>query len=439
MSEEKKPKAPAVSTRYAGPAYFGLAVIFLTFGVAGGWAAVAPLDSAVLAPGVVSVENNRRSVQHFEGGIISEIHVNDGQRVEEGDVLFRLDTTRARASENVERQQLHTAQILEARLLAERDNLNEVTLPEEIKRLSDDPVIAQAIEDQLSQFQERRISLNGQIQVLNARIRQTEDRIEGLDQELEATREQIRFIKEELVGIRQLFEKGLVPSSRLMSLERERARLQGVIGRTVAEISGARSTIGEIELQTVQLQREYQERAAERVTEVRNTINELKEKLTVTSDVLRRTAILAPRSGTVINLNVFTIGQVIRPADELLEIVPEDEGLVITAEVSPADIDRVAPGMRAEVRFSAFKVNETPVVYGTVREVSADRLINEDTRQPYFRTRVVIPDSDIPDEIYGRIVPGMAADMIFPTGERTVLQYVIHPIQQALAQSMKEE
>lgn len=438
MTDAKR-KIPKTSTDYKGPVYFGLAVIFMTFGVAGGWAAVAPLDSAVLAPGVVSVENNRRSVQHLEGGIISEIQVSDGQRVEEGDVLFRLDTTRARASENIERQQLHTAQILEARLLAERDNLDEVVIPEEIKRLSGNPVIAQAIEDQRSQFQERRISINGQIQILRSRIRQSENRIEGLQQELEATREQIQFIKDELVGIRQLFEKGLVPSSRLMSLERERARLQGVIGRTVAEVSGAESTIGEVELQIEQLRREYQERAAEQISEVRRTINELREKLEVTSDVLRRTAIIAPRSGIVINLNVFTIGQVIRAGDTLLEIVPEDEGLVINAQVAPADIDRVTPNMQAEVRFSAFNMNDTPVVHGVVREVSPDRLVDEDTRQPYFRARVVIPEIDIPDEIRGRIGPGMAADIIFPTGERTVLQYVIHPIQRALTQAMKEE
>ena len=438
MTDAKR-KIPKTSANYKGPVYFGLAVIFMTFGVAGGWAAVAPLDSAVLAPGVVSVENNRRSVQHLEGGIISEIQVSDGQRVEEGDVLFRLDTTRARASENIERQQLHTAQILEARLLAERDNRDEVVIPEDIKRLSGNPVIAQAIEDQRSQFQERRISINGQIQILRSRIRQSENRIEGLQQELEATREQIAFIKDELVGIRQLFEKGLVPSSRLMSLERERARLQGVIGRTVAEVSGAESTIGEVELQIEQLRREYKERAAEQISEVRRTINELKEKLAVTSDVLRRTAIIAPRSGIVINLNVFTIGQVIRAGDTLLEIVPEDEGLVINAQVAPADIDRVTPNMQAEVRFSAFNMNDTPVVHGVVREVSPDRLVDEDTRQPYFRARVVIPETDIPDEIRGRIGPGMAADIIFPTGERTVLQYVIHPIQRALTQAMKEE
>lgn len=436
---DKKTIIPKVSTNYAGPAFFGLAVIFMTFGVAGGWAAIAPLDSAVLAPGVVAVENNRRSVQHLEGGIISEINVTDGQRVDEGDILFRLDTTRARASETVERQQLHTARILEARLMAERDELEEIQFPKEIMELDDMPVIAQAIEDQISQFRERKASINGQIAILRQRIRQSESRIDGLEQELESTREQVEYIHDELVGVRALYEKELVSSQRLLALERERSRLQGTIGRTIAEISGAQTTIGEAELQIEQLRQEHQERAAEQITEVRRTINELTEKLTVSSDVLRRTAIIAPRSGTVIGLNVFTIGQVIRAGDTLLEIVPEDEGLIINAQVSPMDIDRVFPQMNAEVRFSAFKMNETPVVYGQVREVSPDRLIDEDTRQPYFRARIVVSEDDLPEILKGRISPGMASDVILPTGERTVLQYMIHPIQQALSQALTEE
>lgn len=436
---EKQSKPPKITTSYAGPAFFGVAVIFLTFGVAGGWAAVAPLDSAVVAPGVVAVENNRRSVQHLEGGIISEILVTDGQRIEEGDVLFRLDTTRARASETVERQQLHTARILEARLLAERDGLEEIEFSEEILALKDNPIIAQAIGDQLSQFRERRTSINGQIEILQSRVRQAGTRIDGLERELEATREQIGYINDELEGVRALYEKGLVSNQRLLSLERERSRLQGTIGRTIAEISGAQTMIGEAELQIRQLRQERQERAAEQITEVRKTINELTEKLTVSSDILRRTAIVSPRSGTIINLKVFTVGQVIRAGDTLLEIVPEDEGLIINAQISPNDIDRVTPQMRAEVRFSAFKMNETPVVYGKIREVSADRLVDENTRQPYFLARVVVSDADLPEVLQGRLTPGMPGDVILPTGERTVLQYLIHPIQTALSQALREE
>jgi len=434
-----KPKIPKASASYMGPVFFGMAVIFMTFGVAGGWAAIAPLDSAVVAQGVVAVENNRRSVQHLEGGIISEIHVTDGTQVDEGDVLFRLDSTRARASETVERQQLFAAQVMEARLLAERDELEELVFSDELMAVADNSVVAQVMEDQLSQFHERRSSIEGQIGILQSRIRQSGNRIDGLERELESTEEQIGYINEELEGVRSLFEKGLVSSQRLLGLERERSRLQGTIGRTVAEISGAETTIGEAELQIEQLRQERQEQAAEQITEVRKTISELKERLSVSSDILRRTAIIAPRSGTIINLQVFTLGQVIRAGDTLMEIVPEDEGLVINAQVSTNDIDRIAPQMRAEVRFPAFNMNETPVVYGHIREISADRLVDEDTRQPYFLARIVISEADIPEVIKGRLTPGMAGDVILPTGERTVLEYMVHPIQRALSRALTEE
>lgn len=435
---EKQP-APVASANYIGPVLFGLAVIFLTFGVAGGWAAIAPLDSAVVAPGVIAVENNRRTVQHLEGGFISEILVSHGQRVSEGDVLFRLDTTRAQANQNVERHHLIAVRVMEARLIAERDNLSEVELPEDILEQKGVPFIAQAIEDQITQFRERKASIDGQVEILQTRIQQSQTRIDGLNRELDATRDQIGFINDELDGIRQLYEKGLVSTTRLLALEREGARLKGVIGRTIAEISGAEAVIGEAELQIEQLRQKRLEEAAEQITEVRRTINELLEKLAVSSDILRRTAIVAPRSGTIINLKVFTIGQVIGPGDTLLEIVPDDEGLVINAQVSPLDIERVTVDMEAEVRFSGFKAREIPVVFGKVLEVSPDRLVDDVTNQAYFLTRVVVPDEDIPSQLEGRLTPGMPADVIIPTGERTVMQYLIDPMRDALSYALREE
>lgn len=431
---------PRATDNYMGSVMFGLAVVFMTFGVAGGWAAIAPLDSAVVAPGVVSVENNRRLVQHLEGGIISEIAVSDGERVDEGAVLFRLDTIRARATEAIEQQMLHSARILEARLIAERDEQEHITLPEDILRISkEQPYVAQMIDDQITQFKDRKTSITGQINILQSRVNQAKTRAEGLSRELEATQDQIHYIKEELSGVRQLFEKGLVSAPRLHSLERERARLEGIIGRTIAEISSAQAMAGEAELQVSQLRQERLERAGEQITEVREKISELRERLAVSGDVLRRTAILAPRSGKVLNLKVFTVGQVVRAGETLLEIVPDDEGLVINAQVSPMDIDRVTAGMTAEVRFSGIKERDAPTVYGQVREVSPDRMVDETTRQPFFQVRVVVPEDDIPGVLQGRITPGMPGDVILPTGERTVLQYLVDPMQSAFSRALREE
>lgn len=432
------PIVPIASANYKGPVLFGLAVIFMTFGVAGGWAMMAPLDSAVVAQAVIAVENNRRTVQHLEGGIISEILVKDGQHIKEGDVLFRLDTTRAQASKNVEGQRLTATRILEARLVAERDDLPEVELPKDILEQKDEPFIAQVIEDQLNQFKERKSAVQGQIDILESRIQQAQTRIDGLNKEMTSTKEQIGFIRDELAGVKKLYEKGLVSNTRLLSLERERARLEGVIGRTDAEISGTEAVVGEAELQIEQIRLERLEKAAEQITEARSAINELREKLSVSSDVLRRTAILSPRSGTIIGLKVFTVGQVIRPADTLLEIVPDDEGLVLNAQVSPMDIERVTPNMRAEVKFSGFNPKEIPIVFGTVQEISPDRLIDEQTGMPYFLVQIIVTDENIPPQLQGRLMPGMPGGIVIPTGERTAMQYLIDPMQNAFRYAFRE-
>lgn len=435
----EKPIVPLASTKYMGPVLFGAAIVFITFGVAGGWAAMAPLDSAVVAPGVVAVENNRRTVQHLEGGIISEILVVDGQHVKEGDVLFRLDTTRAQATETMESQNLLAARVLEARLAAEQADQAEIIIPEDILGLKHLPFVARAIEDQETQFNERRTSVEGQIDILQSKIGQANIRIDGLNRELDSTREQIGFINEELKGVRQLYDRGLVSAPRLHGLERERARLEGLIGRTTADISGTEAGIGEAELQIRQIRQKRFEGAAEQITEVRRVINELRERLSISSDVLRRTAIIAPRSGTVLNLKVFTVGQVIRSGDTLLEIVPEDEGFIINAHISPMDVERVYPGMHAEVRFSGFKARDIPVVYGELREISPDRLIDEYTHQPYFLARVIVAETELPPELKGKIIPGMPGDVVVPTGERTALEYLVDPLRTALTHAFREE
>lgn len=436
---EKKQKTPIASSNYMTPVLFGVAIIFLTFGVAGGWAAIAPIASAVVAPGVVAIENNRKVVQHLEGGIISEIYVVDGHMVDKGDLLFRIDPTQAKARATQVRQQLYAARVQEARLLAERDGQNEIDFPEDLLALDQDSVVRKAIADEQKQFNERKASIDGQISILRSRMEQAQTRIDGLNQELESTREQIGFVNKELVAVRSLHEKGLVSSTRLNQLERERAQLEGIIGRTTAEISGAQVTMGESELQIRQIRQERLEKAAEQITEIRRTINELKENLIVSSDILQRTEIRAPRSGTIINLAVFTKGQVIRAGDTLLEIVPEDEGLIINAQVSTTDIDNVHPGMTAEVRFPAFKARQTPVIFGEVRDVSADRLIDEQTRQPYFLARVSVANEDVPKHLRGRITAGMPGDVILPTGERTVLEYLLNPMETALTHAFTEE
>jgi HlyD family type I secretion membrane fusion protein len=437
---ERKSRLRKASASYMGPVLFSLAVIFLTFGVAGGWAAIAPLASAVVAPGVISVENNRKSVQHLEGGIVSEINVQEGQKVNEGDVLFRLDKTQALASDLLVKHQLNDNRIIEARLLAERDGLEKIEFPSDLLKASEQTeTIARTIRDQISQFNEAKASIDGQIDILKSRIDQAQTRIDGLKQQLASTREQIEFVNKELVGVRELYKRQLTSADRLFALERERARLEGQIGSTTADISGTEATIGEAQLQIHQIRQGRMEDAAKQITEVRKNVNEAQERLTVSNDLLRRTAIVAPRSGRIFNLKVFTIGQVIRPGDTLAEIVPDNEGLIINVQISPLDIENVHPGMEAQVRFSSFKSRNMPAILGELREVSADRLVDETTRQPYFSGQVVVSEDKLPSEIHGRLTPGMPADIIVPTGERTVMEYLVHPLKTSLIGAFTEE
>ena len=420
------------------PAAVGYAVIALSFGVLGGWSVFARLDSAVVAQGVVTVETNRKAVQHLEGGIIREILVREGQHVEQNQLLFRLDDTQSQANSDVARNALAVYVAQEARLVAERDGTDDVSFPAELTNKADRAVVGQAIADQRKQFAERRISLDGQIAILHAKVMQYEKEIQGLTDEKDATTRQLGFIDVELADLRGLLEKGLMQKSRVLALEREQSRLQGVIGRSVADASKAQNGIGEANLQIDQLKKKFHEDVNSSIVEVRQKIAELREKVTISSDVLQRIEIRAPRTGVVQNLKVATIGGVIRPGETLLEISPDGDGLVVNAQVSPMDINSIRPDMKAEVRFSSFHAKVLPVIMGEVVSVSHDRITDEQTHQPYFLARIVVPQDQVPVEVRGRITAGMPADVVVPTGERSVIDYLVRPLRNRASKALRE-
>jgi HlyD family type I secretion membrane fusion protein len=421
------------------PARLGYLVIFLAFGVVGGWSAFARLDSAIVAPGVVTVESNRKTIQHFEGGIVREILVREGQHVEEDEVLFRLDGTQSQANADVARNQLAANMAQEARLIAERDGAEDITFPIELMNNIDQRVVKEALADQRKQFTERRASLNGQIAILQSRVKQYNTEIEGLGDEKAATIRQLNSIGDELVDLRYLREQRLVVKSRVMALEREQSRLEGIVGRSIADASKAQNGIGEADLQIDQLKKKFSEEVNAAVVEVRQKISDLREKVTVSKDILRRIEIRAPRSGGIQNVRVATIGGIIRAGEALLELIPDGDGLVINVQVSPMDIDTLQPDMPAEVRFSSFHAQNLPVVMGQVASVSRDRLTDEQSKQPYFLARVVVADEKIPSAIRGRIKAGMPADVIIPTGEQTVMGYLIRPLRNRASKALREQ
>src|SRR5579871_2281059 len=306
------------------PAMFGYVIIVATFVVGGGWAAYAKLDSAVTASGVVAVESNRKTVQHLEGGIVREILVQEGQRVTEGQLLFKVDPVAPKASYDLQRNQLDFLLAQEARLVAERDGKPQIDFPAEMQGPGHDPAnVRAAIADQTNQFNERRASLSGQTEILQNKIEQYKTEIGGLKDEQTATQSQLNFINEELADVRYLLDKNLVQKSRVLALEREKSRLEGVIGRSTADQAKAENNIGESDLQVRQLRQKFLEDVAGSIQDVRQKIADAREKVRVASDVLNRLDIKSPATGVVQNLHVFTTGGVIKPGEPLLDIVPE--------------------------------------------------------------------------------------------------------------------
>lgn len=428
------------------PALIGYFVIFLAFGVLGGWSAFARLDSAVVAPGTVTLESSKKVIQHFEGGIIAKILVHEGEHVDQGQILFLLDNTAPQANANAVRNQLDALLAQEARLVAERNGADKVTYPPELmndasQQVNDAPqqVVKDAINDQDKQFAERRASLAGQVAILESRIKQSMTQIKGITDEKASTEQQLGFIKSELADLHDLLAENLVQKTRVLALEREGARLEGVIGRAVADIAKAQNDIGEAHLQIEQLHKKFSEDVNDQILQVRQKIADLREKTTVSQDVLQRIQIRAPRAGTIQNLHVATVGGVIRPGEPLAELIPDEDHLVINAEVSPTDADAIEAGMEAEVRFSAFHGSVLPLILGHVESVSHDRIVDEQAKQSYFLARVVVEQNEIPTIVKDHIKAGMPVEVMVPTGERTVLNYLVRPLRNRASTAFREK
>ena len=398
MANKPSPKPVALA---------GYVLIFLTFGVLGSWAAVAKLDSAVVAPATISLEGNRRVVQHFEGGIVEEILVFEATRVDQGDVLLRLSSVEAQSNLDVLSTRLDVARMIEARLLAERKLAEEISFPADLVS-RENQIVGAVQEDQLDLFREGRSILKSQEDILRARMGQIEVQIEGLELQKSAFQRRIENYTEMLDRMRDGESRGLIQGNVLSQREDEMIEIEANLGQVISDIAQARASIGETELQILQLTQEYRQRANTELEQIRAEISELQERRKVAADVLNRTEIRAPGSGSIQNLKVHTVGSVVRPGDVLMELVPEDEELVINARVSPIDKDNVAPGLLTEVRFTAFKTKLTPIMLGEVESVSGDVITPENPNEPpYFLARVTVDENDIPEEIRDRITAGM--------------------------------
>ncbi|MTW20208.1 HlyD family type I secretion periplasmic adaptor subunit [Allochromatium palmeri] len=417
----------------------GLLILLIALGGFTAWALLAPIDGAAVAPGVVAVESARKTVRHLEGGIVSEILVREGDRVAEGDVLVRLDDTEASAQLEIARGQFLSLRAQEARLIAERDDLAEIAFAEELLAAEDDPRIAEAIIGEQRVFQARRKSLNGERQVLEQRRDQLQEQIRGLEALILTKTKRIGLYQEEIDGLHTLFDKGLGDKRTLREYERLAAELEGERAQHKSDIAAARIQIGETEIQIAQLKRKFTSEVVTELRDVETNLADLRERMRALSNQLERTVVRSPAAGAVVGSSVHTVGGVIRPGDHILDIVPEGESLIIEARVQPIDIDRVSPGMEADLRMSAFNTRTTPVIEGRVLTVSADRLVDQATNLPYYLARIEVTPKGQAKLKGLTLQAGMPVEAMIKTGERTFFDYLVRPLTDRVSQAFREE
>lgn len=425
--------------RLRGTMFAALAIILIAFGGFGAWAAVARLQSAAIGKGEVIVESHRKTVQHLEGGIIKRLLVREGDTVRAGQVLVELEDTQARTTLGILRGQYWAALARQARLEAELRDEREIAFPAELLEATDDPTVAEILERQKTQLQARRQAHEGQIAILGRRIAELRAEIGALGAQEEATAEQVRLVEKEAEIKRHLQEKALVAMTDMLELERSVADRKGRLGELRGSIARARQTIAGTELEIVHLGDRRRAEIAEDLEAVREKIADLSERIVAAEDVLDRLKVLAPAAGVVVAPQFFTPGGVIAPGQPILDLVPQDEQLVVVAQIRPGDIDVVRPGLPAEVRLIAYKRRRIHPVSGTVTYVSADSLTDARTGLDYYEARVELDPESLKELEEVELYPGMPAEVMIVAGERTALDYLISPIMDVTQRAFREQ
>jgi HlyD family secretion protein len=433
--------------------FVGLAITVLFIGGAGGWATTTQLAGAVIAPGTIVVESNVKKVQHSTGGIVGEILVKEGNEVEAGQVVLRLDDTVTKSTLGVVQSQLDELMAREARLLAERDDATAMAFPAQLLGRRGESSAATAMAGEEKLFESRRTAQTGQRAQLRERIAQTNEEIRGLSAQLAAKERELELIGKELVGVAELYSKNLVSISRYTQLQRDQTRVQGERGQLIADIARARGKISETELQIIQVDQDFRTEVLKDLREAQGKIAELKERATAAEDQLKRVDLRAPQAGFVHQLSVHTVGGVIGNGETIMQIVPRADELVVEAKVAPSDIDQVAAGAEAVVRVMAGNQRTTPVITGRLTRVSAD--LTREQQQPqqnsaqqqqssaqqppaYYTVRITLPPEEVARLKEIRLVPGMPAEVFIQTHERTPLQYLLKPLQEQVARTFRE-
>ena len=424
---------------YAGAVRVGLWVLAVGFGGFIGWAAFAPLDEGIPAPGVVSVESKRKRIDHLTGGLIDKILVRDGEQVQEGQELIVLDEAQAKAALNAALSQWRIAAATEARLRAERDELEGIEFPKELVMAARDPEAASAMHAQEQLFISRRAALAGELRIIAESVRGLELQISSLDQLQYGRGKQVQLFKQQLTSFRKLHAQGFVSRNQLLEQERQLAEVQSKQSEALANIALVNARLGEFRMRGAQRETEYRRDVETQLAELQKDVASSAERLAALQDSFSRLVIRAPVSGTVVELAFHTLGGVVKPGERILDIVPQGDELIVEARVAPQYIDRVHAGLPADVHFDAYTSRaRQPVIAGKVLLVSADAIADARTGAQFYAMRVAVPASELKKLGSLQLQPGMQGTVMVKTGERSLLVYLTRPLLRRFTAAMGE-
>jgi HlyD family secretion protein len=406
----------------------GLRVLLVALVLGGGWMALMPLAGAVVVPGNLVVQSNVKTIQHPTGGVVAEVPVHNGSRVNIGDLLLRLDATQAQASLQMVSKQLDESRARIARLIAERDGLPLPEIPAEMAARLNESAVKNLLASEETQFKARANARYSQKDLLQSRVAQLGEEIAGLDSQVESKGKQLELIAGELTGVQDLYDKRLVPLTRLTTLQRETARIEGERGQLISAIAETKAKVGEAQLQIVKLDQDFRTDVVKELGETQGKAAELEQRGVAARDIIDRIELRAPTSGIIHQLAAHTIGGVIRAGDAIMEVVPDSDDLQIEARLQPNDIDQVQVGQKALIRFSAFNQRVTPQLVGLVSYVSADVSHDQQSNAAYFTVRMTLPDEERRRLAGLQLVSGMPAEVFMQTGSRTMMSYLLKPL-----------
>lgn len=416
---------------------FGLALLVGGFGT---WAVTTQISGAIVASGQIEVDRNRQIVQHPDGGVVAEILVDEGDTVAEGDVLIRLDPTLLQSELTIVEGQYFEMLARRARLEAERDEVPDLAFSDALMdRAAEDPEVADLVGGQRNLFTARNDSINREIEQLDKRRDQIADQIKGIEAQQVALNSQLDLIRDELADKDDLLRRQLVRVAEVLALRREEARLSGTVGELTATKAQAEGRITEIDIQILGLQTKRREEAISQLRDLQYRERELAEKRRALHERLSRMEITAPVSGVIYGLQVSTPRSVIRPADPVMYLVPQDRPLVIIAQVEPIHIDRLFVNQDVHLRFSSLDQRQTPELFGHVVQISADAFQDEASRLRYYRAEIVLDEGEIDRLPEGAaLIPGMPVEAFIRTDDRTPLAYLLKPFTDYFAKAFRE-